>query len=211
MGISAISWILQRLKEQAAIKQARDEIARAKNEELRTGRSSAPTAPKAVAQTETQALQDLAARRQAQLRELRTRQMQQGQPQSTTPPVVLTPPPARRPAPSAPQHGTLRPTPLPGGPRTNAPTRPVPRSQQPLQRRPESQPLPLPIPPSRFAPISATSPARLPDIAPPPVARRSDAAERLMDLLKDRSTGKVQPGRLLILGEILGKPASMRD
>ena len=75
MAISAVSWILQRLKEQAAIKKAKEAQERRKLEELRTGRAlDAPPGPERPDQA---AMQDLAARRQAQLRELRARQQQQ--------------------------------------------------------------------------------------------------------------------------------------
>lgn len=208
MAISAISWIAQRLKEQAAIKQAKDRLAQERNEELRTGRAAAPSPTQQAQTSDAQALQDLAARRQAQLRELRARQMQQGQGVPTPPPVVFMPPAQRGPAPMP--HGTLRPTPLPGGTRPAPMQRPTPRVQQ--QRRPEAASLPVAPQLQRVPPIAVSRPvSRAPEVVPEVAIARTGSGDRLLNLLIDRTTGKPQAARVIILGEILGQPPSMRE
>ena len=209
MAISGISWIAQRLKEQAAIKQAKDRLAQERNEELRTGRAAAPSPTQQSQTSDAQALQDLAARRQAQLRELRARQMQQGQAAPTPPPVVFAPSTQqRRPAPMP--SGTLRPTPLPGGTRPVPTQRPTPRAQQ--QRRPEPASLPVAQQQQRVPPIAVSRPvSRAADVVPEVAIARSGSGDRLLNLLIDRTTGKPQAARVIILGEILGQPPSMRE
>lgn len=214
--IPALSWIAQRLKEQALIKQERDNQARRREEELRTGRTTgaAPARPTTAASgsqsADAQAVQDLAARRQAQLRELRARQMQQGQ-ASQGPPVIIPSPqqPTRRP-PMQPSAGPLRPTPMPGGPRPAQVQRPAPRSPQP--RRPEPTPsgsMPLP---ARLAPIAVVKPAApAPEIIASVPSRHVNASERLLSLINNRATGKPDAARLIVLGEILGTPPSLRS
>lgn len=69
-GVSAASWVIGQLRDQSRRKRARDEAQRRYEEHLRTGRSveEQPQAP-AVSRA-----QELAERRQAQLRELRRQQ-----------------------------------------------------------------------------------------------------------------------------------------
>jgi len=213
MAISAISWIAQRLKEQSAIKHARDEMARRRNEELRTGRTEAPSPTSGASAPDAQAMQDLAARRQAQLRELRARQaQQQSQSGRTMPPVVIAPvpPPVQtqhRPTPMP--QGTLRPTPLPGGQRPVPVQRPTPRPQQ---RRQESIPPGVVQQIQRVQAIAASRPiARAPEAPPEVSAARAPSGDRLLQLIHNRTTGKPDAARLIVLGEILGIPPSMRD
>jgi hypothetical protein len=70
-GMSMLSWVIGKLREQAKIKAAKDAARRRYEESLRTGRvADEPAKPTAVAPRN----QDLAERRQAQLRELRKQQ-----------------------------------------------------------------------------------------------------------------------------------------
>lgn len=71
MAFSALSWVIGYLKEQSRIKKVKDEQKRRFEESLRTGRS----AEEPVLQKDPAA--DLAARRQAQLQELRRQQMEE--------------------------------------------------------------------------------------------------------------------------------------
>lgn len=82
VGAPAISWLIQKLKAQHEIKQERDRVRAAEEQALRTGQiaerrpAPEPTTPTGRSQ---QQLQDLAARRKAQLEALRARQQQQQQ------------------------------------------------------------------------------------------------------------------------------------
>jgi len=80
LGAPALSWVIQKLREQADVKRQRAEAARRREEELRTGRVSEPQRtdrqPPAREDRMTE-LQRLAERRQQQLRELRARQEKQ--------------------------------------------------------------------------------------------------------------------------------------
>lgn len=79
LGAPALSWVIQKLREQADVKRQRTEAARRREEELRTGRVSQPqqaSQPPAREDRMTE-LQRLAERRQQQLRELRARQERQ--------------------------------------------------------------------------------------------------------------------------------------
>lgn len=96
-GLPLIGWVFGKVKEQREAKQLRDEMKRRREEQLRTGRTgdveqAAPASrPSRISgrvdaadesggvSAERQRLQDLAAKRQAQLRELRARQRAQQQ------------------------------------------------------------------------------------------------------------------------------------
>lgn len=103
-GVSAASWVIGQLREQARRKRARNEAQRRYEEHLRTGRTieeppEAPTISRA---------EEIAERRQAQLRELRRQQeASRGRPAT----VVI----ARQPAPPPTAPRTMRPTGLPPG------------------------------------------------------------------------------------------------
>ncbi len=156
LGLSAASWIFQRLKEQSEVKKSQDQLRRRIEDELRTGRATSENQP--APRADAQALQDLAARRQAQLRELRMRQAGQGSggpvvvrpPQGTTSGTVVAPPrgassgPILVPGPGRPTSQTPRqPANAPGGsgrmaPRTPRPTAPA------AARTPATQSFPPP-------------------------------------------------------------------
>lgn len=80
LSAPALSWAVQKLREQADVKRQRAEAARRREEELRTGRVSDPqreNKPSSVREDRMTELQRLAERRQQQLRELRERQSRQ--------------------------------------------------------------------------------------------------------------------------------------
>ena len=86
--ISALSWVFGKLKEQSELKRARDEARRKRDEELRTGRVEQPSPTSRMPPTPAQVrAQDMAARRQAQLEELR--RQQQARTQMTLPGGVV--------------------------------------------------------------------------------------------------------------------------
>ncbi|MFM9957067.1 MAG: hypothetical protein ACKVZJ_03260 [Phycisphaerales bacterium] len=123
-GFSAISWVIGKLREQAAIKKARDELRRARDEQLRTGRTpeeagSGPSEAK-TRSGDLNELRELAMKRQRQLEQMKEMQQQQMRSQRTaaqTPtrdprqvPGTSSIPPMPFPIP-----GTPLPTPKPGG------------------------------------------------------------------------------------------------
>lgn len=69
-GFSALSWIIGQLRQQAAIKKTRDEMRKAREEELRTGRQGG-TEPAQPRSSELAELRELAMKRQQQLQQMR--------------------------------------------------------------------------------------------------------------------------------------------
>lgn len=128
IGISFVSWIFGKAKEQREIQRINRARDRQRQEALRTGRglgetSAGQRAPRIQAQQKTTEAQTLAERRQAQLRALREQQLARmrsqmgGQQQRTTPaaprraPRPAVAPPSRRPQQPARQSPTARPRP----------------------------------------------------------------------------------------------------
>lgn len=72
-GMSAISWIIGKLREQAAVKKMQDELKRRQEEEMRTGRAPDAAQP-AQAKSELDQLRELALKRQEQLQQMRQAQ-----------------------------------------------------------------------------------------------------------------------------------------
>jgi len=72
-GFSALSWVIGQLRQQAAIKKTRDEMSRARDEELRTGRQS-DTETNPSRSGELAELRELAMKRQQQLQQMRAAQ-----------------------------------------------------------------------------------------------------------------------------------------
>jgi hypothetical protein len=168
VGLSALSWLFQKLSEQAQKKKQLDQTQKREQERLRTGRDPSQ-APGGSPQTTRQ--QELAARRQAQLEELRRRQQdrlarqgqagpgQQGPPSpvvfipGSSGPIVVTPrqsaPPSRPMPRPQPQQRPQRlpqpqqrqqPRPVPTRPQPSRPT-PTPRpAQRSARAAPEAQP-----------------------------------------------------------------------
>lgn len=227
MSLSAASWIIQRLREQQAIKQARDAAQRRKMEELRTGRATEEQAPERP--NERDRMQDLAARRQAQLRELRMRQAQQGTPPTipvptNRPPVVLRSPTGGPPAlPKQPAPGPiLIPTPKRQPKQQQRPQRqqPIatPTQQQPQRQQqrapvaPRPRQMPIAPPVVEPAPVPTTRSVRSLDIDDThhTLARQQSGAQRLLDAVNRAPTPAARLGRMMVLGEILGPPMAAR-
>jgi hypothetical protein len=110
--IYAVMFLLKKAQEQAAIKRAKDDQARRRLDELRTGRVEQESVASTVVvgsqegnptplshQEATRRLQELAERRRQQLDELRKRAAAQGQPVPTSlPPATVPAPQQARPA-----------------------------------------------------------------------------------------------------------------
>jgi hypothetical protein len=239
-AFSAISWVVGKLREQAAIKKARDEMKRTRDEELRTGRAVAPPAP--TRGGELAELRELAMKRQQQLQQMRD--MQKRGPQtarSGTPEILVgaplpvpglpnrpgtlsapgipgTPGIPGRPRPIPPQ--TVRPVPLPNrGVQDIRPGTPTPRQQKnpPMSRRDA---------PGRgeadFRPpytVEPSAPRRLVADTPEPnhaigdsAASRRAAPIGLSALLGTAGTRPTASDmrRAIILNEIFSKPVGAR-
>lgn len=215
-GISMLSWVLGKLREQAELKRARDEARRRREEELRTGRSG--DAPDSMDARQTAArtrAQELAARRQAQLEQLR--RQQQARAQVTLPGgvvIVRNPPPppaptrapspARRPPspagptgiPVPPRRSTVRPTPASRG-------APGPRPTPPTAAPPPRAPAPRPAPPRVEAP----------DFFDRDNSRRGRQGPSVRDLLRGSAGAPAGAGNLrALIGamEVLGPPVALR-
>lgn len=73
VGFSVVSWVIRKLQEQSQVRRIQTERERRELEMLRTGRALEPETPPVATGADSDRLRDLAARRQAQLQELRRR------------------------------------------------------------------------------------------------------------------------------------------
>lgn len=170
VGFSVISWVVRKLQEQAQIRRIQAERERRELEMLRTGRVRDADAPPVATGGEGDRLRDLAARRQAQLQELRRRAQErmraergEGGPRQESP-VVYIPGSA---GPVVVERGR---TPRP--PATTPPPRPVPAGRTPVPvRRPGQGGQPVTPRPARVGP--APEPQRRRSAQPPPVREPS--------------------------------------
>lgn len=148
VGASFISWLAKKLKEQADKKRALQEMERRRLEALRTGKDpGAAVAAAPSGSPEELRLRELAARRQAQLQELRRRQQNRPQQGGGRPPIVIL-------APGSSGQGVPGAPGVPGVPGSGRPRQGAPR--QPAGSKPPSQPQrrpdqPRPRPASRPA------------------------------------------------------------
>lgn len=222
LGLSAASWIFQRLKEQSEVKKSQDQLRRRVEDELRTGRAAPESQP--TPRADAQALQDLAARRQAQLRELRMRQAGQGAggpvvaraPQGTPGGPVLTPPRAASsgpiivPGPGRPTAPTPRQPanpPSPGGPGRISPR--APRPTAPAAARPPSpQPVPAGLARSR---TPAAPPPNTPGIQVRQPASDDDASWSALTLRTVPTPSTVITGRTTAETSGLRRLVSLMD
>ena len=236
-GGPLLGWIVKKVKEQAELKAARDRQREMERETLRTTQvvqRESPSSERSVAEERQEAMRDLAMRRQAQLQELRQRQIeaarqrQAGQSQQpsreddigalTGIPGTAAPQVRATPSPSGGQGigGGSGVTPLvPGSARQRQAggqqaLRPPPVVAPPPRRR-------QPQAPARTEPAKA-APARpkKKEQAPPnPVEARRQGGRlgvRAMffdDHNKPRSKHDLR--RAFALSEIFGKPISMRE
>lgn len=146
-GFSAVSWVIGKLREQAAIKKARDEMKRARDEQLRTGRAPEPVAggqPPPARTSELNELRELAAKRQRQLEQMREMQQQGLRAQRTAAQTPARDPRQAQVPMPFPIPGIPLPAPKPGGAGgpggMGAPGGPgVPRAPRPPTRRSGAQ------------------------------------------------------------------------
>jgi hypothetical protein len=228
LGASGLHWILNKLKEQAAIKRAQTERARREEEMLRTGRvmpyeeaqqpgrAQAPVTPAEARER----LAEIARRRQAQLEQARRESQRTIPPPaparaparggaSGPPPIIVmgpsgpivVPRPQQRPAPASP-----RPAPAPAASRQPRPQRPPPPPKQ--RARP-------PEPAREPAPVEETAPRRAGDESigrpRPDMPQPADRPRRValaMPPVTPRNAAEYR--RLLAMVEILSPPLALR-
>lgn len=220
-GFSALSWVFRKLGEQRAKKRAQDIIEQRKLEALRTGRSVEIVV---VEDDKEIRAREQAARRRAQIEELRRRQQERMRAQGSRvsiPPAPPTVPPVRTP-PTRPLPPIIR---VPGSSGPTVPQRParpreirpvpVPRPQRaapvqqerkrPQQSRP-SRRVPEPTPETPRVPASAA-----PSVAP--VAAQDAAARPATPMLAgmERPRTAAEWRRAIVLNELLSPPKAMRD
>jgi len=211
VGFSLISWIFRKLNEQAQKKRARDMIEQRKLEMLRTGRDPNEVAVSAEVSEQAERQREIAARREAQLAELRRRAQarQQGE---ASPPVA---------PPVGPSVATMR-GPVLRIPGSTGPTVPPPLESRALRNTtPQGQ---VPIRPNQKREQQRPAkPVRMPKAQP--VARAVDDDEEVTHrLVPDDVVGRrampvvsaVAPRtpeewrRALIANEILSPPLALR-
>lgn len=230
-GLSALSWVVGKMREQATIRKQKEEARQRYEEQLRTGRDAEP-GPQRTVSPQTPVPADLAERRQAQLRELR--RQQQGRTSASPPIVVARPAPQSRvrtiPGGVVIQRGPGSPQ-RPQAPATRPAKRPASSKNDPLaspwlaldQRRQAEQSERERI--AREAEARETQQVRLEAAqrrAPVPV--EDDAPESPASARHRRGMGVREllvPGpsrqrpadlqRLFALSEVLGRPVSLRD
>lgn len=229
-GAPAISWLFGKLKEQHELKKARDAARERQQESLRATHIVDRTERPAPEQQRERQVSDLAARRQAQLRELRERQARS----TSTPPVVTrapsaptrpTPTRSNPPAPPARQPQPLRPG-VPAsrrpGPR---PPRTTPPQARPAPPRPVQTARPVPVPSSRRRSSPPPPPAKprlgTPAPLPSPIAGDGSSPSRRLNISKGvhRTLGgatrtkrsRESIAQAMALVEVLSPPISLRD
>jgi len=195
-GISTLSWVFGKLREQAELKRARDDARKRRDEELRTGRSEQEPSPAAARPTAAQSrAQELAARRQAQLEQLR--RQQQSRAQVTLPGGVVIVRTPQTPGPVSRGQSVPRRAPTP----TQSPGIPVP------PRKSTTRPT---LPQSRIP--SVQRPAQIAQ-PPAPAARPVAAAPKISTPIHDPAVDHDSPHsavRALLRGAP-GQPRSARD
>ena len=220
IGAPAISWTLGKLREQYEKKRLRDLQRSRETEALRVQRVTDRKEQPDPEAERAQKLAELAARRQAQLEQLRQRRVQMG----AQAPAVQAPPPAR--PPQRPMRPGVPATPRPGTP--SVPQR-RPAAQAPPQPRPAATAQPVrPRPPQVrsierpdiaqvIAPLVAAkaAPARpLPTSADVAVVSRdiSGINSDIRATLARASAGSSRHlATALVLADILDRPVSMRS
>lgn len=209
MGFSGLSWLFRKIQEQAAKKRAMDQLERRKLEALRTGRD---VGAEASGDVDAQA-REQAARRRAQIEELRRRQQERSRAKvnvpaaERTPPMRPLPPILRVPGssgPTVPQRGpgrttSIKPVPVPKPQRaTQEKRRPQPPkpARRPLEQRPvESRRITAPLEQQQLT-------AAPPEPAP--------AREVLAVTGVSRPRSAAEWRRAIVLSELLSPPKALR-
>lgn len=211
-GISTLSWVFGKLREQAELKRARDEARRRRDEELRTGRAVETPAPGTRQSAAQSRAQELAARRQAQLEQLR--RQQQARAQVAVPGgvvIVRGPQPPGAPARGPVVTRRLPAQPVPTGilvPPRKSSTRPAPTSRPAASQRPT-----LAAPSAPPAPRPAESAAEIGSHAAsrPEHALRNTQSVRGLLLGASDDAARTRGLRALIGAiEVLGPPVALR-
>lgn len=204
LGVSGLSWLYRKLREQAALKRIEDERRRRQEELLRTGRDPlAEPAPPDDGGEERRRQHEIAARREAELQELRRRQAGAPIAQRPAPAQVQVPPGILIQIP-----GTSSPIvvkPLPGGGRVTTARTPAPPQRQPRPARPRG-PRPTKRPAERKPePVQRDTPRPSPALEQLPPPTSPDAAAP-----SPHPTTPEEWRRAIIMREILSPPLAAR-
>lgn len=231
VGFSVLSWVFRKLQEQAQVRRVQMERERRQMEMLRTGKPGENEPPPAAPTSDAERLRDLAARRQAQLQELRRRAQErvragQGRPQQPSrepPPLIFIPGttgptvPQQRPG-QRPAARSRVPQPAPA--RTPVPARPGRATPGQDQRARQPQPVPRPPQPTRRrddlrrltrAPEPAPPPAVPVAPAPPATARGAPHRPAGGVLLDPSRISAADWRRAIVMNELLSPPLSLRE
>ncbi len=210
-GLSGLSWIMNKLREQKQIKQINDARRKRREEELRTGRSS-PASPGGDSSQQGEplpSLEELAARRQKQLEELRARQQAKARQGGKSPPPVV------RPTGTVPQsRPTIRPAPPMTPPRPpQMPVRPAPATPPgPPQRVPAGRG--KPGAPKRRQIVIGSPPKPKPQPPRPTPVREAEQSTRTLRALASTTGVSDEFGEATtqgLLTDIHADPTASRD
>lgn len=220
LGMPALSWIIQKLRENYQTKQLKDAERQSREDALR---QSAPVTTRSQTPPEEDPLEkrrrELAARRAEQLRQLRERQEQRTgavvlQPQQTQSPRTM---PTATGAPGSPARPPAGRQQRPGLPAQRPPVRrpqPQPSQRTPQQRQRTGRQLPRATSPTR--PQDAPQQSNRIQLASALQTEIGQGAPTETDPSSSRSHPLLRSGsgtdlrRAIMLSEIFGKPMSMR-
>lgn len=227
VGLSLLQWIIRKSQEQASINKQKQAALRRTEEALRTGRD--PSALDEERKKEETRQRDLAAARQATLREIRRQQTGAKPAPKRTAPVQVrsTTVPPQRPAgipgviiigPGG-KTTQVRPPTRPSGPPKSAPQRAArtpsgkgQQGQRPSASRQQGRP------PTQARPTDRELRASLQDTSTPIPAGATTATTRAGDAREDNHllgwlglANGIDARRAFVLGEIFGPPAAFRD
>lgn len=230
-GASALSWVIGKLREQAAVKRMKDEARRRTDEELRTGRiTDAPAEPSRS--SELAELRELAARRQQQLQQMRQTQKQtaaqrrEDAARGPAPVPIRSTPSQPSPRPGVPGFPGKRPAPASGGPGVPGGASQQPRTRVldvrvPTKKAKESAPFPVPVPvpeTTRVRRLVADTPSTAAGTTQSAAFPGGDDDRRAAPVgfsaILGLRPGTRDPGalrRALVLSEILGPPVASRS
>lgn len=237
VAISFLQWLVRRLQEQSTITKQKQALERRRTEMLRTGRDPDEEAAdkRRVAQSQSPAGADAAAR-QARLRELRQKQLEemrrknQRQPSASQTVEVRVPQrttgasPARRtPTVGAPPTAGPRPPSRPAPPTRSSPSRPAPAPGRSAPARPAGTAAPPPPRRDRPQPTRQTPPKPAPKpgmrdtTTPQSLAHTPHPSEIAPPPTRARPLvgidGAMSPEdwrRAIVLSEVLAPPISLR-
>lgn len=213
IAFSVLGTVAKKVQEEKAKREMLRRRQQMELEALRTGRPTGATvavpaprqAPAQAAQqsAQKQRLDEIAARRKAQLEELRRRQQAGGGAATAQRPGPQAPP--TRPVPARPTASAPARTSAPKPPQTRPQQRPTARPPQSREQRPSGPRGSLPV----AAPIPAPAHAAL--AAFPGAPRTPDGQQDMARVAHLRGLSRAELRRAFVLSEVLAPPVSQRE